>query len=153
MPAASASRFVQDMPPEGGYNPINYKRVPLKPQLSAKFMFGGYLAISGAALYIYYLTEKELRREEVEMRSCHNVMTPLLLAERDREYLKQLRRNRDAEAKLMANVPGWVVGTWFGEPIFKTRPKEEWRDPMFEEFYVHCDPKAFYDRAHFKQRT
>ena len=58
----------------------------------------------------------------------------MMLAERDREYLKQCRRcctfdnnvippknlrNRDAEAKLMANEEGWEVGTWYGHPIYK----------------------------------
>ena len=28
-------------------------------------------------------------------------------------------RNRDAEAKLMANEEGWEVGTWYGHPIYK----------------------------------
>lgn len=151
MPAAS--RYVQDMPPEGGYNPINVKRVPLKPFLNAKLLIGGYLAISSAAFYIYYLTEKEIVRDEIEMRSCRNVMLPVLIAERDREYLKQLRRNRDDEAKLMANVPGWVVGTWYGEPIYKTRPKTEWIDPIMEEFYGHTARKYFLDRAHYKENT
>lgn len=151
MPAAS--RFVQDMPPEGGYNPINIKRVPLKPILTAKLLIGGYLAISATAFYVYYLTEKEVKRDRIEMRSCRNVILPVYWAERDREYLKQLRRNRDAEAKLMANVPGWVVGTWYGEPIYKTRPEKEWLDPIMEEFYVHTDEKYFFDRALFKQWT
>lgn len=61
-------------------------------------------------LYIYYLNAKMVKREEIEMRSAENVMFPVLIAERDREFLKQLRRNRDEEAKLMANVPGWEVG-------------------------------------------
>lgn len=43
------------------------------------------------------------------MRSAHHAILPALIAERDREYLKQLRRNRDEEAKLMANVKGWEV--------------------------------------------
>lgn len=50
-----------------------------------------------------------LRRQKIEMRSARIALHPLLLAERDREYLKQLRRNRDEEAKLMANVKGWEV--------------------------------------------
>lgn len=43
------------------------------------------------------------------MRSAKMAIYPMLLAERDREYLKQLRRNRDAEAELMRDVPGWEV--------------------------------------------
>lgn len=43
------------------------------------------------------------------MRSARMAIYPMLLAERDWEYLKQLRRNRDAEAELMRDVPGWEV--------------------------------------------
>lgn len=150
---AAASRYVQDMPPEGGYSPINVRRVPLKPILNAKWLIGGYIAISGASFYIYHLTQKEITRDEIEMRSCRNVMMPVLIAERDREYLKQLRRNRDEEEKLMANVPGWVVGTWYGEPIYKTRPKDEWHDPSMDAFYGHTAKKYFFERALFKENT
>ena len=48
------------------------------------------------------------------------VMEPVLLAERDREYLRQLRRNRDWEKELMKDVPGWVVGTWLGQKAFNS---------------------------------
>lgn len=132
---------VQDLPPEGGYTSISFKRVPLKPILSPKALLGAYLAVSAGATYMYYLTDKQLLREEIEMRSCRNVMYPIVMAERDRLYLKELRRNRDEEAKLMANVPGWKVGTWYGEPIYKTVPKDTLLEPHYYEFYVHTDPK------------
>lgn len=141
---------IQDLPPAGGYRPINIKRVALKPILSAKMLFAGYVAISAGAMYMYYLTDKKLLREEIEMRSCRNVMLPIVMAERDREYLKQIRRNRDEEAKLMANVPGWKVGTWFGEPVYKTLNADEWVDPEFNEFYAHCDKKYYEERATLK---
>ena len=76
--------------------------------------------------------------QQTEYRSATLALTPMMLAERDREYLKQCRRcgfesfwfhqrwwlvinfrNRDAEAKLMANEEGWEVGTWYGHPIYK----------------------------------
>lgn len=120
---------IQDLPPSGGYNPINFKRVQLKPILSAKLLFAGYAVLTAGAYYMYYLTDRKISREEVEMRSCRNVMLPIVLAERDREYLKQIRRNRDSEARLMANVEGWKVGTWFGEPVYKTVKNDEWIDP------------------------
>ena len=72
-------------------------------------MLGTYAAVTSVGMYIYYLNAKLVQREEIEMRSAQNAIFPLLIAERDREYLKQLRRNRDEEAKLMANVPGWEV--------------------------------------------
>lgn len=144
---------VQDLPPTGGYNPINFKRVQLKPILSAKLLFVGYAALTAGGYYMYSLTDKKIVREEIEMRSCRNVMLPIVLAERDREYLKQIRRNRDEEARLMANVKGWKVGTWFGEPVYKTTSKDEWIDPSFQEFYCHADKKHFLDRALFKHYT
>lgn len=53
-----------------------------------------------------------------ESRSC---IEPLLLAEQDRIVLRQYRANRDEEEKLMKDVPGWEVGTWFGEKVYKSR--------------------------------
>lgn len=146
----SSTTRLQDLPPEGGYNPFNYKRVPLKPLFNLKFMVGTYLSVSAAAWYIYYLTYREITREEIEMRSGNMVIYPLLIAERDREYLKQVRRNRDEEAELMKNVPGWVVGTWYGEPIYKTLPKAKWVDPSIYEFYGHTSSGEFSKRVMFK---
>lgn len=72
-------------------------------------MIGTYIACTAAGLVVYYLTAKKVKRDEIEMRSAQNVIFPLLIAERDREFLRQLRRNRDEEAELMKNVPGWEV--------------------------------------------
>lgn len=89
--------------------------------------------------------------QEIEMRSSRNAILPLLIAERDREYLKQLRRNRNEEASLMLNVKGWKTGTWFGEPIFKsTSGKDILNDPIFKEFYAHCGYDAYAKRADLK---
>lgn len=72
---------------------------------------------------------------------------PILQAERDRELLKQLRRNRDEEAKLMANVEGWQVGTWYGEKIYNTIPDNTFVLPKFYEYYVHTNYKDYKKRA------
>jgi NADH dehydrogenase (ubiquinone) 1 alpha subcomplex subunit 13 len=101
-------------------------------------------------LYAYYLNYKKVLREEIEMRSARMVLFPLLVAERDREFLKQVRKNRDEEERLMANVKGWEVGTWYGEPIYKTLPKDTLIEPMFKEWYVHADYKSMAKRAHLK---
>ena len=37
--------------------------------------------------YVYYLTWKKVRRDSIEMRSAKLALTPLLMAERDREYV------------------------------------------------------------------
>lgn len=72
-------------------------------------MFAGYLGMTAGALYLYYINYKRIQRHEIEMRSSKMAIYPMLLAERDREFLRQIRRNRDAEAELMKDVPGWEV--------------------------------------------
>ena len=148
--AATGSAFKQDMPPPGGYRKIPYLRVPAKSYFSGFQILGAYVAVSAVGYYIYYLTCKRITREEIEMQSAQNVILPIMIAERDREFLKQLRRNRDEEAKLMANVPGWEVGTWYGQPIYKTLPKDTLVTPCFSEFYGHTTWEAFARRAQLK---
>lgn len=105
--------------------------------------------ITTGAAYVYYLTNKKVERDSVEMRSGRLALYPLLHAERDREFLKQLRLNRDEEARLMKNVPGWKVGTWYGEPIFKTIPKDTLHEPRWIDFCAHADHEVFTARAEF----
>lgn len=134
------------MPPEGGYKAINYKRVPAKTYFSGTTMILGYFAMTAGAAYVYYLTCKSVQKDEIERRSASFALQPLLIAERDREYLRQLRRNRDEEADLMKNVEGWKVGTWYGEPIYKTTDKLV--EPTMQDFYVHAKNKDLTKRAH-----
>ncbi|XP_049938233.1 NADH dehydrogenase [ubiquinone] 1 alpha subcomplex subunit 13 [Schistocerca serialis cubense] len=128
---------VQDMPPPGGYQSIKFARIPAKTYFSGSTMILGYFGITAAGLYAYYLNYRLIRREEIEMRSGRLAVFPMLLAERDREYLKQLRRNRDEEASLMSKVEGWEVGTYYGEPVYKSLPKDTLVDPMYQEYYAH----------------
>merc|ERR1719461_2791251 len=79
-----------------------------------------------------------LTQEKIEANSNNLALTPLMLAERDREYLKQLRRNRDAEEKLMKDVEGWEVGTFYGHKVYKTIG-DKLPDVMYDEFYVHTN--------------
>jgi len=143
----------QDLPPAGGYKRILFARNPAKTYFSGFQMIAAYFGITTASIYVYYLTCKEIYHEEVEMRSGRFALAAMLQAERDREYLKQLRRNRDEEEKLMANVEGWKVGTWFGEPIYKTLPADTFHDPTFHEFYCHTTYKEYAKRAFLKMWT
>lgn len=76
-------------------------------------MFAGYIGMTVGGLYLYNLNYKQIIRSEIEMRSAKMAIYPMLLAERDREFLKQIRRNRDAEAELMRDVPGWEVDMFY----------------------------------------
>ena len=117
--AGGSIPYKQDLPPKGGYAPINYKRIPAKSVLNAPLIYGGLFA---SMIYGYYQYKRGMRqvfKEEIEMKSASLAITPLMLAERDREYLKQLRKNRDAEEKLMSDVEGWEVGTFYGHKVYK----------------------------------
>ncbi|XP_045467375.1 NADH dehydrogenase [ubiquinone] 1 alpha subcomplex subunit 13 [Harmonia axyridis] len=128
----------QDMPPAGGYKAIPYKRIPAKQYFSGTAIIAAYLGFTAGGFYLYYLNRVAVFKEELERRSGRLAIHPLLLAERDREYLKQIRRNRDAEKELMKNVEGWKVGTYYGEPIYETKP-EAFIEPTFNDYYVHSN--------------
>nr|XP_045592928.1 NADH dehydrogenase [ubiquinone] 1 alpha subcomplex subunit 13-like [Procambarus clarkii] len=127
----------QDLPPRGGYAPITFARIPARSYFSGYQLFAGYAVVTSIAAYFYYKTYKKIKIREIEKRSGDLAIEPLLLAERDREFLKQMRRNRDEEAKLMANVEGWEVGKYYSEPIFKTVSDKRYIDPVVQEYYIH----------------
>ncbi len=86
-------------------------------------------------VHYYYLFLRQNLLEDDEGRQS---LEPLQQAESDRLLLWQLRKNRDAENELMKDVPGWVTGTWFGEPLYKTNPNlEKWIQPTYPEVYPH----------------
>ncbi|CAG9864930.1 unnamed protein product [Phyllotreta striolata] len=137
----SKTAYKQDMPPPGGYQSINYKRVPARTFFGGWAIIGGYIGMTAGAFYLYSLNYKAVKNRELEVHSANLALYPMLLAERDRAYLKQIRKNRDEENKLMANVEGWETGTWMGEPIYKTQPKDCFIEPNFYDYYVHSSYK------------
>ncbi|XP_049872289.1 NADH dehydrogenase [ubiquinone] 1 alpha subcomplex subunit 13-like [Pectinophora gossypiella] len=143
----------QDLPPPGGYKPIAYKRVPGAHLFNGYQLILGYFAMTAGALYLYSLNHKKIKKHEIELRSSKMAIYPVLLAERDREYLRQLRRNRDEEDKLMAGVPGWKTGTYFGEPIYKMYQPEKLIEPIYHEYFAHCSPSHFFRRANLKLKS
>merc|ERR1711874_469030 len=139
----------QDLPPKGGYAPINFKRIPARVLFSGYQMFAGFGVMTIAGAYIYYRTCKSIRQEEIEMRSGNLAIEPILRAERDRAFLTQLHKNRIEEEKLMADVEGWEVGKFYDEPIYKTVKENKFFDPIIQEFYVHGESRNYERRAFF----
>lgn len=152
MSATKVPRF-QALPPKGGYPPINFTRT-IRPNIFKSWqLIGGYIVTTTVGITLFFLGDRQLYKEEIELRSSTFAIYPLLMAERDREYLKQIRRNRDEEADLMKNVKGWKVGTWYGEPIFHLRKETDWIDPCLEEYYAHCQRKFLIDKHELKDRN
>lgn len=103
--------------------------------------------MTAGAAYLYYLNVRSVTHRRLEMRGAVLATYPMLLAERDRAYLKQLRINREEERELMKNVPGWKVGTWYGEPIYHLAKPDDFLAPRMQEYFVHSEYKHMRRRA------
>merc|ERR1711872_916712 len=147
--ATIMAAHAQDMPPKGGYAPITYHRIPAKNLFKGWHFFAAYGVVTTAAAFQFFETYKQVKQNEIEMHSATPALQPLLIAERDRAWLKQLSQNRDEEEKLMANVEGWEVGTYYGEPIYKTVDPKKWIDPILQEYFAHGHSKYWRRGAYF----
>uniref|UniRef100_A0A2R5LGJ7 NADH dehydrogenase [ubiquinone] 1 alpha subcomplex subunit 13 n=1 Tax=Ornithodoros turicata TaxID=34597 RepID=A0A2R5LGJ7_9ACAR len=137
----ASANYKQDMPPAGGYAEFNYKRVPAKVWGSGYKLLGAYAAVTAFSFYMYFRSYRRVYLQRVEDSDGRIAVQPIVLAERDRAFLKQLKKNFEAEKELMKDVPGWEVGTLFGEPLYKTTPKGYHVDPITLEFFAHANPK------------
>jgi len=138
MAAINDTKFRQDMPPEGGYGRIFVQRT--FPRINSKtgtriaaaitiLFFGGY--------FKYRAFMKAHMRFQIENNDVRMVTEAFHTAERDRMWLNHIRKLRDQERELMKDVPGWRVGTFYGEPIFYTLPPDHWWDPQGYELLAH----------------
>ncbi|XP_028907656.1 NADH dehydrogenase [ubiquinone] 1 alpha subcomplex subunit 13 [Ornithorhynchus anatinus] len=124
----SASKVKQDMPPPGGYGPIDYKRNLPRRGISGYSMFA--IGIGTLLIGFWGMTKwnRERRRLLIEDLEARIALLPLLQAESDRRTLRMLRENLEEEAILMKDVPGWKVG----ESVFNTT---RWVTPTPGELY------------------
>ena len=59
--------------------------------------------------------------------------------------LRRLWDQREEERELMKDVPGWVVGTWYGEKVYY-EPAGRMPPVNTHDLFIHCDPKDYRDR-------
>uniref|UniRef100_A0A7N4PI29 NADH dehydrogenase [ubiquinone] 1 alpha subcomplex subunit 13 n=1 Tax=Sarcophilus harrisii TaxID=9305 RepID=A0A7N4PI29_SARHA len=124
----AAHKVKQDMPPPGGYGPIDYKRNLPRRGISGYSMFA--IGI-GTLLFGHWGVMKwnrQRRRWLIEDLEARIALMPLLQAEEDRRKLRMLRQNLEEEAIIMKDVPGWKVG----ESVFHTT---RWVPPTLGELY------------------
>ncbi|CAI5798778.1 NADH dehydrogenase [ubiquinone] 1 alpha subcomplex subunit 13 [Podarcis lilfordi] len=126
--AAGAGKVKQDMPPPGGYGPIDYKRNLPRRGLSGYSLFAIGLGTLIVGYYSIVKWNRERRRLNIEDLETRIAIYPLLLAENDRRTLRLLRQNLDEEAKIMKDVPDWQVG----ESRYHTT---RWTNPTLDELY------------------
>ncbi|XP_050790062.1 NADH dehydrogenase [ubiquinone] 1 alpha subcomplex subunit 13 isoform X1 [Gopherus flavomarginatus] len=125
---AAVVKVKQDLPPPGGYGPIDYKRHLPRRGLSGYSLFA--IGIGSLLVGYYNLIKwnRERRRLQIEEMEARIALFPLLQAESDRRTLRLLRENLEEEAKIMKDVPGWKVG----ESVFHT---DRWVPPTSDELY------------------
>ncbi|KAJ2783531.1 hypothetical protein H4R18_001664 [Coemansia javaensis] len=106
----SGNPAAQDLPPKGGFPAFKYERNLPKRGPSGVAMFaicGGIMAYGWYKLH-YALGERhELQREKMWAR-IH--VTPLLIAEADRDEYRRRHAAVEREKAIMKDVPGWVPG-------------------------------------------
>lgn len=125
------------MPPPGGFASINVERTFAKPMLRQGiwFLLAAGLTINGFAVIKEF--KKRLRVLRIEQTESYIADMPFIYAEQERLFLRQLRILRDEEKELMKDVPGWKHGTLYGEPVFKTLPKDYMPPISVLDYTVH----------------
>uniref|UniRef100_A0A671M5Y9 NADH dehydrogenase [ubiquinone] 1 alpha subcomplex subunit 13 n=2 Tax=Sinocyclocheilus anshuiensis TaxID=1608454 RepID=A0A671M5Y9_9TELE len=124
----AASKVKQDMPPTGGYGPVDYRRNLPRRGLSGYSMFGVGVGLMVFGYWRLFRWNRERRRLHIEELEARISLLPLLQAEHDRRTLRMLRENLEEEAVIMKDVPGWKVG----EKMFHT---DRWVSPITEELF------------------
>ncbi|KAK3604712.1 hypothetical protein CHS0354_018952 [Potamilus streckersoni] len=142
---ASSGGYTQDLPPQGGYGPIDWaKRIPKR--VNGFMVFGSFIAFTTAAWVIFMHRRRIEKGHDLEVNDARIAVHPLYEAERHRMLMRLHRQNRDEERELMKNVPGWELGTFYGEPVFYNM-RERFYHPTLEELYAHTKWYDIYNKA------
>lgn len=108
--SSNGSQPSQDLPPKGGFGSIRYeRRLPLKGP-SGLTMFavcGSIMAYGWYKLYFALDERRELEREKIWSR-IH--LTPILIAEDDRDEYRRKCAATERERQIMKDIPGWEAG-------------------------------------------
>ncbi|XP_005092051.2 NADH dehydrogenase [ubiquinone] 1 alpha subcomplex subunit 13 [Aplysia californica] len=132
--------YKQDLPPGGGFDPIEWaKRTPRK-RMGGFTQFFAFVGFTTAAWVAFARNKAKRDREALELRDARIAIEPFILAERDRAFLKHIRKNRDEENELMKDVKGWETGTLWGEPVYHN-VRDRFKRASLEEIITHMSPK------------
>ncbi|XP_020628847.1 NADH dehydrogenase [ubiquinone] 1 alpha subcomplex subunit 13-like [Orbicella faveolata] len=113
----------QEMPPKGGYPPIEFARNIPKRGPSGVALFIGGATVMAFGFYKVIMGNRQRCELLKEQRYARIGVLPLLQAEHDRSCLRLLKENEELEAQIMKDVPDWKVG----ESVYHT---DKWVTPM-----------------------
>lgn len=106
----STKPYVQEMPPPGGYRPLNFERA--FPERGPK----GWQIWAGAAFTICYgfyqvgRYNTDRNQQKMQERKIKYALAPVMQAEADREWCLRELIHLKKEAHIMKDVVGWKVG-------------------------------------------
>ncbi|KAI9217369.1 NADH:ubiquinone oxidoreductase 14kD subunit [Blastocladiella britannica] len=107
MAANHPAAYVQDLPPAGGFSPVQYKRNLPARGPSGAVLFAGMIGLCSYGWYWNIQSIRE-RRELVREKTWARIhLTPLLQAETDRGETRLLHQQEEQEKRVMANVADW----------------------------------------------
>uniref|UniRef100_A0A7S0UW27 NADH dehydrogenase [ubiquinone] 1 alpha subcomplex subunit 13 n=1 Tax=Polytomella parva TaxID=51329 RepID=A0A7S0UW27_9CHLO len=101
---------VQDVPPPGGFPSIRIERKLPNTGPTGLAVFLGFTAFMALAVNQARDRKSTNRLEAEEVYTARSILHPILQAEWDLRYLEHQRKEREDEAKIMKDVPGWKVG-------------------------------------------
>ncbi|KAF7492270.1 NADH dehydrogenase [ubiquinone] 1 alpha subcomplex subunit 13 [Sarcoptes scabiei] len=141
MSTYNAGAVKQDLPPPGGYEEINYRRIPAQRIIGAKAFFVTSCILTAYSTFYYIKRMRYMKRLMVDYYDHAIAIEPLIRAENDRAFLRHLRHNRNVERDLMKNVPDWTVGTLWGAKVYKTLPDDALPNISPREYWGHRGAK------------
>ncbi|EMG45647.1 NDUFA13 NADH dehydrogenase [ubiquinone] 1 alpha subcomplex subunit 13 [Candida maltosa Xu316] len=128
---------MQDLPPIGGYEPIQWKRNLPSRGFRGSIYFWGIVGVMSYGFYRYYQAADEQREFTREKRWARFHLEPLLIAEQDRNvvrrYLSELKR-RELVAE---NMPADLKEK-FEQDLYNDKSKIR-----FPRFTAGTSPKEF----------
>ncbi|KAM9932190.1 hypothetical protein OXX80_008168 [Metschnikowia pulcherrima] len=127
---------MQDLPPIGGYEPVQWKRNLPSRGFRPIVYFWGITGIMAFGYYRYYQGVNEQRELARERQWARFSLEPLLRAEEDRHlarrYFSELKRQ-----ELVAETMSPETRAKFEEPIYQDKSKIR-----FPRFFAGPDPDA-----------
>lgn len=129
--------MAQDMPPPGGFGQIPIQRTLAKPLIKQGMIAAIMLGLTINGFYLIRKFKLQLRILKIEQMEHYIASHPFMVAEQERKFLLHLRELRDQERELMKDHPGWIVGTLYGERLFKTLPEGALPPINASEFTAH----------------
>ncbi|VDD82342.1 unnamed protein product [Mesocestoides corti] len=133
--------YKQEMPPPGGFAAFNVFNKAVRKPLNGLYIIAALYACTFVGLKLRDWGKERRQARHNENREVRLALSPFLIAEQQRMFLKHLIKNREYESELMKDVPGWEVGHWHDTPVYHN-PRGLWCEPNIYEYYAHQTKSA-----------